>query len=932
VGRADWIDNKGGLIESAGDMWLSAARIDNTNGFYRDQLVEVGTPEAISLVQPQGSTARVPVGNLRWQNWQRAGQYRYDTSPDPYEGVAPRLGQTPIPVPDQVTCLGDGDDTCTTVPGAQYLRGDPAWAYFNVSQPEPEPDAPHATAPQPPALPQPVAPQPGASDEANQAYQQALATYQQAWATYEQQKLVHDETLAAYEQTRQTWLEQTADRYDELSDQIEAYNASFADDVIREWTQYDFTRRTFRTEVQDSTPGRIIAGGNMTLDADAVLNDKSRIVAGGDLVADLDRLENFDAMGQFIQHDEGTVRQTYTERRRNSPLGKKRTYRKWTQGVEYTPPEDISLFPLGVGELTYGRAYTPSDVTVRPPADVPEVVPTVPPNVLQSEVWRQITAGLIEWASNPTSQFVLETNPRFTENRSWASSDVLLNALAFNGDDVLRRLGNGFIEQRFIREQVLTLTGQRYLGSYRNDEQQYLALMNAAATFAQRHQLRPGVALTAQQVAALTSDIVWLEEQLVSLPGGQQVKALVPRVYLAPRKGDLADSGALFGSALVGNTVDLRVAEQLFNSGGIAGREFTLIQAGDVVNDGGSITGGAVLVQSQQDIINRGGTIAGRDAVVLDAERDVVVETTTQHAQKDGLAVRRPLLSLMLTIPGNPEEYTSGQSRPPSSPVALPAPSRPVVATYEKTAIDRMAGVYVTGRDGVLMASAGQDLSVIGARLRSQGDLLLQAGGDVQLATVQTGGSQSIRWDSKRSLSESWTQDVGASLQARNDIAIASGDGVSARGAEILADLGSLEATAAGNITLEAAESTESFDERRHKTDKGSFSKTRTTTRDTYDATQALGTSLSADEVLLQSGRDVLMVGSSVDGGLVGGQHTGRDGGGARRCAAGRRPRKPGRNASKANQKIRRFQRRWPGHHHGQPNAQRPRLGCRRAG
>lgn len=238
IGRAWRIDNHGGLIESAGEMWLSAAEISNTNGYYHDGLVEIGTPESITLVQPQGSTARVPVGNLRWQSWQRAGQYRYDTSPDPYEGVAPRLGQTPIPVPDQVTCLGDGDDTCTTVPGAQYLRGDPAWAYFNVSQPEPEPDAPAATAPLPPGLPQPVAPQPGASDEANQAYEQALATYQQAWATYEQQKLVHDETLAAYEQTRQTWLEQTADRYDELSDQIEAYNASFADDVIREWTQY----------------------------------------------------------------------------------------------------------------------------------------------------------------------------------------------------------------------------------------------------------------------------------------------------------------------------------------------------------------------------------------------------------------------------------------------------------------------------------------------------------------------------------------------------------------------------------------------------------------------------------------------------------------------------------------------------------------------
>jgi filamentous hemagglutinin len=60
----------------------------------------------------------------------------------------------------------------------------------------------------------------------------------------------------------------------------------------------------------------------------------------------------------------------------------------------------------------------------------------------------------------------------------------------------------------WVREQVAQLTGYRYLGRFQNDETQYAALMNAGATFAKQYGLRPGVALSAAQMAQLTSDIV----------------------------------------------------------------------------------------------------------------------------------------------------------------------------------------------------------------------------------------------------------------------------------------------------------------------------------------------------------------------------------------------------------------------------------------
>ena len=108
-----------------------------------------------------------------------------------------------------------------------------------------------------------------------------------------------------------------------------------------------------------------------------------------------------------------------------------------------------------------------------------------------------------------------------------------------------KRLGDGFYEQKLIREQVAELTGRRFLADFRDDEQEYKALMTNAITFGQQYNLRPGIALSAQQVAQLTSDIVWLVEQTVTLPDGSTQKALVPQRYVKVQPGDLDGGGAL---------------------------------------------------------------------------------------------------------------------------------------------------------------------------------------------------------------------------------------------------------------------------------------------------------------------------------------------------------------------------------------------------
>ena len=140
-----------------------------------------------------------------------------------------------------------------------------------------------------------------------------------------------------------------------------------------------------------------------------------------------------------------------------------------------------------------------------------------------------------------------------------------------------------------MSDQILATTGQRFLEKYSDNDTQYKALL--AAKFAQDKGIKLGVALTEAQQRQLTTDLVWLVEQTVTLPDGTTETVLVPQVYLLVREGDLKGDGTL----LAGRSVHLAVDGNATNSGTIGAREATVITAGNIVNQaGGTIQGGSV--------------------------------------------------------------------------------------------------------------------------------------------------------------------------------------------------------------------------------------------------------------------------------------------------------------------------------------------------
>lgn len=430
-------------------------------------------------------------------------------------------------------------------------------------------------------------------------------------------------------------------------------------------------------------------------------------------------------------------------------------------------------------------------------------------------------SSLFRLNADTRAHYLVETDPRFTDARLWLSSDYLLGLLASDPNTLQKRLGDGFYEQRLVREQVAQLTGQRFLDGYADDETQFAALMTAGARFAQAWNLHPGVALSAEQMAALTTDIVWLVSTPITLADGSVTQVLVPQVYAVVRDGDIDGAGGLLSGASLAITAQGIVT----NGGTLAARERLDLTAETLRNVGGRITGNTVDARALGDLENIGGRIDASRALTLLAGRDLTLASTTAST---------------LSSQGS------------------------------RTAVDRVATVYVGGGD--LTLEAGRDLHLDASQLINlaptgagpAGATTLVAGRNLDLGTLTESRRQEIVWNARNYRREGEDNEIGTTLHTTGDLHLQAGQDITARAAQLTSDHGSLTVTAGRDLTLMAGNQRQLLDEAHQYKQRSLLSSTTITTRATLDSTTALASTFSGETTALYAGQDVRVTGSNV--------------------------------------------------------------------
>ncbi len=375
--------------------------------------------------------------------------------------------------------------------------------------------------------------------------------------------------------------------------------------------------------------------------------------------------------------------------------------------------------------------------------------------------------ALYSYNTAPGAEYLVETNSRFTSYTQFVSSDYMLNALGLDPQNVEKRLGDGMYEEQLVMNQVTQLTGRTFLGSYTDNLDEYTALMNNGVQYAQSFGLSVGVALTPAQMSELTTDMVWLVNQTVTLPDGTQQTVLVPQLYLAQSNTvDLQDSGAL----VAGKDVDLNATGDVTNSGHVAGDVATTVIGNNVVNRGVIGSGGTTTVQAVQDVSNLGGRIGGVDTVVT-AGNDIINQSTVAQAA-----------------------VTTGNAGFSSTATGM--------------AVQSVGTISATNSATLI---AGHDVDLTGSAIQTGGDATIAAGHDINVGTTTLTATQDAGMTNGQAFGNATvTHNVGSTITTGGNLTTVSGNDTTLTDAKVQAG-GDATMVAAGNLTVTAAKDTATY-------------------------------------------------------------------------------------------------------------------------
>ena len=486
-----------------------------------------------------------------------------------------------------------------------------------------------------------------------------------------------------------------------------------------------------------------------------------------------------------------------------------------------------------------------------------------------------INSKIFKLTDDAKAKYLIDTNKKFADYHEFLSSDYLLERVKADPEKVGKRLGDGYFEQQLVLQQIGTLTGKKYLGDYGSDMEQFAALMNAGAVVAEAMDLKVGVALTAEQMASLTTDIVWLVEEVVN---GEKV--LVPEVFLAHvRSEDLRPDGAL----IVGGEVELYSKQDIKNMGNIKSDGTVALRAENVSNKG-DIASEILTVKAEKNITNSGTMRAKVDAL-LQAE-NITNEATVSEKQYRELnqkkleatgsisAGQNLTLEAGNSITNKGANLTAGkdlQLNANDVDIVTVANEKHVAVAYGSSSAEihdvQHQQSALSGEN--IRLNAKKDISIAGGILSAKNDVELNAKGDVNLTAVKDLYSEESEVGKRGSNYYNHNKQVdeavkGTTIAAKNDISIASGKDINIKGSNVTSEAGKADLAAKNNINI--ANETE-YHERLHEEHNKVSGLLSSKTTDIYDYSKqntVVSSNVSAGEIAISSKKDTNITGSNV--------------------------------------------------------------------
>ena len=611
-----------------------------------------------------------------------------------------------------------------------------------------------------------------------------------------------------------------------LNDKIKAHNAKaelhnqkisgVANEKINDYTIIRTKTMTSKEEVKNSTPGVVRFGGDVSFTGNGT-NENSQMVVGGTL-STTGAIDQVAKENQEVTNTFGTTEASYTYKRRWPHKSRRRGYK----GQIFMTPQVNKENPisLGVAKKEDKNGKAKGEVGANHRKEVQDFLnpfaqdssndtskPTAGTNILELP-----TESLYRIHPESTANYVVETDPQFTNKKAFLSSDYMYKEMKTKPENIEKRLGDGLYEQTLVRNQIVSGTGYRFLDGYTDDENQFKALMDAGIAYAKQHGIAPGVALTAEQAASLTSDMVWLVKDVVMVEG-KPVEVIYPKVYLKQSNGlQLHTDGTLISA----NALVMNAKESIRNEGVIQGKTVILATDKDIINSG-HINAEKVGLQSDRTIYQQG-QVVGRDAVELQAKENITFNNSIEHLTNQDV-------------------------------------------------LHKTAGIAVTGDKGVMIVSADNDVNLGGATIEAlgkEGAITITSGHDINSTTDTLTAKKDMTQDGDNYLRTYRQTELGTTIEAGGDISIGAKHDVKARNLTVSSDSSAVKVIGEHDVSIENgySESKDAF-ALKYK-EKGLLNKKETKIKTNDESKNALMSTLSGHTVVVGANNDVTLTSSNV--------------------------------------------------------------------